>query len=318
MQSVASIWKRIDYFGKASFFFRLLGYLFYGLYLYLFVREYQIPLNIGHVLIYMVGFFIPWLYLYDYARHNNSNRTLIKHLTVDFFLMGFYVGFIHLSYIPSVLFIVCTITSYVASKGYKGAVRFLLFPLGYLFYLVFFDFTLNTDLPTYLDLFAIVYVFIHLNILAFISYRYSRNLHRTKSVVLKQQDEILAQSDELKAVNDSLVQSNTNLEKIVGSRTKELEAKKAKLAEYAFINGHQLRAPVATMLGLINLIAHAENEEERKEITEKLKYEVDLLNLTIKDIRLRLETDELIHDEMEALEESLSRYRKNLNLDDTL
>jgi len=317
LKSIASIWKHADYFGKASFFFRLLGYLFYSTYLFLFIREYGIEVNIGHILIYAVGLIIPWLFIYHYVRSQNSNRILIRHLIADFFLMGFYVGFLHLSYIPSVLFIICTITTYVASKGYRGILKFFLFPLGYLIYLLFFDFKINDDLPTYLDLTAIGYVFIHLNILAFISYRYSRNLYRAKNLVLKQQDEILTQSDELKAVNNSLLASNTNLEDIVGRRTKELEAKKAKLAEYAFINGHQLRAPVATMLGLIHLIEHAEDEEERREITDRLKYEVDLLNVTIKDIRLRLETDELIHEEMEALEESLSRYRKNLNLDDT-
>jgi len=209
---LTNIWKNADSFGKISFFFRLLGYLFYSVFLLLFIREFNESLSIGHGLIILNGFLIPWFYLFDYVKNGNNNKILIKHLSIDFFLMGLYVGFIHLSYLPTILFILSSITNYVASKGYRGIIRFLLFPMGYVFYLIFYDFKILTELPINLNLWAIAYVFIHLNILAFISYRYSRNLHRTKNLVLKQQDEILAQSDELKVMNSTLVQSNTNLE----------------------------------------------------------------------------------------------------------
>jgi hypothetical protein len=69
--------------------------------------------------------------------------------------------------------------------------------------------------------------------------------------------EIQAQAEEIKGINE-------NLEALVRSRTAELEHKNKALEDYAFINAHQLRAPVASILGLINLMQKLELKEEER------------------------------------------------------
>lgn len=69
--------------------------------------------------------------------------------------------------------------------------------------------------------------------------------------------EIQAQAEEIRGINE-------NLEQLVRSRTAELEHKNKALEEYAFINAHQLRAPVASILGLIHLMQKLELKESEK------------------------------------------------------
>lgn len=62
-----------------------------------------------------------------------------------------------------------------------------------------------------------------------------------------EQNKLLVEKNaEITAIND-------NLEKIVADRTRELEIKNEQLTEYAYINSHVLRAPVARISGLYNL-----------------------------------------------------------------
>ena len=58
---------------------------------------------------------------------------------------------------------------------------------------------------------------------------------------------IKVQAEEIKHINE-------NLEHLVSQRTEELEKKNKVLEEYAFINAHKLRAPVASILGLIPIL----------------------------------------------------------------
>jgi PAS domain-containing protein len=76
-------------------------------------------------------------------------------------------------------------------------------------------------------------------------------------------EKLSLQAEEIRAINESL-------ETRVKERTLVLEEKNKQLAEYAFINSHVLRAPVSTMLGLINLIRYANLSEEDKKIYHHL------------------------------------------------
>jgi signal transduction histidine kinase len=76
-------------------------------------------------------------------------------------------------------------------------------------------------------------------------------------------EEIQAQAEEIKGINE-------NLEQMVHERTKELEKKNKALEEYAFINAHKLRSPVASILGLINLMRKVELNDEGKYIMSHL------------------------------------------------
>jgi PAS domain-containing protein len=76
-------------------------------------------------------------------------------------------------------------------------------------------------------------------------------------------EKLSLQAEEIRAINESL-------ETRVKERTLVLEEKNKQLAEYAFINSHVLRAPVSTMLGLINLIRYANMSDDDKKIYHHL------------------------------------------------
>jgi signal transduction histidine kinase len=100
-------------------------------------------------------------------------------------------------------------------------------------------------------------------------------------------EEIQAQAEEIRGIND-------NLELLVRQRTLELEKKNKALEEYAFINAHKLRAPVASILGLVNLITKQPLNQEIRDITEHLKDSTQKLDAIVSSITKAIEKGERI------------------------
>src|SRR5258707_693122 len=63
-------------------------------------------------------------------------------------------------------------------------------------------------------------------------------------------NELQSLNEELKASNDSIKELNENLEKMVKERTDKINDQLSQLTKYAHMNSHELRAPLARMLGL--------------------------------------------------------------------
>ncbi|MEX1239282.1 MAG: two-component regulator propeller domain-containing protein, partial [Cyclobacteriaceae bacterium] len=112
---------------------------------------------------------------------------------------------------------------------------------------------------------------------------------RTREIQLKteeiqaQNEEILAQAEEIQGINE-------NLEMLVKQRTEELEKKNQALEEYAFINAHKLRSPVASILGLLNLLSKTEmKEEDSKVIREHLQNSAEKLDEVVRSITKAIE-----------------------------
>jgi len=80
-------------------------------------------------------------------------------------------------------------------------------------------------------------------------------LKTTNNQLIDKSNEIEAINEELNSVNEELSTLNENLEATVQKRTFELETQNKQLTEYAFINSHVLRAPLARILGLAQLIS---------------------------------------------------------------
>jgi signal transduction histidine kinase len=121
--------------------------------------------------------------------------------------------------------------------------------------------------------------------------------HRDDLVALNEelrssQEEVMAQRDSLSEKNDEIAGMNTNLEKIVAERTRVLEEQNKRLAEYAFINAHKLRAPLASILGIIHLLTIETDKVEQRKL-------LDLLNTS------SAELDEIVHSINKMLEEGL-------------
>jgi ligand-binding sensor domain-containing protein len=113
----------------------------------------------------------------------------------------------------------------------------------------------------------------------------TREIQRNTEEIQAQNEEILAQAEEINGINE-------NLEMLVLERTRELEKKNRALEEYAFINAHKLRSPVASILGLINLLNKAALNDESKVINDHLQRAADELDDIVRTITKALERGE--------------------------
>lgn len=116
---------------------------------------------------------------------------------------------------------------------------------------------------------------------------------RTKQLEEKN-ERITMQAEELNTFNDALNAVNENLEKTVIERTNELVVKNKKLSDYAFLNAHNLRAPVANIKGLVQLFEFDLTLEEKEDIINKLKKQVEDVDAVLFDINQRLREDSLV------------------------
>ena len=69
---------------------------------------------------------------------------------------------------------------------------------------------------------------------------------KTNSQLTSLNAEVLRQKDNLDRVNH-------HLEEIIDERTKDLQTKNKKLSDYSSYLSHQIRGPIATLKGLLNL-----------------------------------------------------------------
>ena len=106
----------------------------------------------------------------------------------------------------------------------------------------------------------------------------------------EQSEELMRQAEELKSSHEELIAINDNLESIVNERSQEIVIKNNMLEEYAFINAHKLRAPVARLLGLMQII-------ELSKDTSEIEFYLQLCNQEIKDL------DRIVWAIKEAIEE---------------
>lgn len=65
---------------------------------------------------------------------------------------------------------------------------------------------------------------------------------------------VLQRTKELSEANHELVSLNENLENIIKDRTKKINTQLAQITKYAHLNSHEVRAPLARILGLISLV----------------------------------------------------------------
>ncbi|NCD69891.1 tetratricopeptide repeat protein [Mucilaginibacter agri] len=83
-------------------------------------------------------------------------------------------------------------------------------------------------------------------------------------------------NDEVSKQKDNLDRVNHHLEEIIDERTKDLQIKNKKLSEYSSYLSHQIRGPIATLKGLINLEKEGlVNKEECFNMMDKCVSEID-------------------------------------------
>ncbi len=129
-------------------------------------------------------------------------------------------------------------------------------------------------------------------------------LRKSEEEIIEKNKKLVTQSDELAAQNEELLQSqeevsaqrdlvekqNENLELEVAKRTNELVEYNQQLEQFAFIAAHNLRAPVARILGLGQLLEMlGETPEKKDEIYPKLVNTARELDGVVKDMNTILD-----------------------------
>jgi GAF domain-containing protein len=92
--------------------------------------------------------------------------------------------------------------------------------------------------------------------------------------------------EKIREQNETISQINKGLEDRVRRRTEELEQQNEKLAEYAFINSHILRAPLSRVLGLIHLMEMTDKRDPQ--LIDYLKKSGEELDEVVKKINATL------------------------------
>ncbi|MEO8474485.1 MAG: hypothetical protein ABI477_19945 [Chryseolinea sp.] len=114
-------------------------------------------------------------------------------------------------------------------------------------------------------------------------------LELSNAEVQTQNIEIKAQNQEIQLRGEEIKAINENLEALVHKRTAELEKKNKALEEYAFINAHKLRSPVASIIGLINLMSKTTLDDEGRSVLTHLQLSSDKLDDIVNSITKAIE-----------------------------
>ncbi|QEM04261.1 PAS domain S-box protein [Mucilaginibacter rubeus] len=77
-------------------------------------------------------------------------------------------------------------------------------------------------------------------------------------------------------------------------KEEEINRQNRLLREVAWISSHEIRRPVATMLGLVNLLDMTEDESERKEIFSKLRECAAEMDSMVHEIHRRIEAEKVM------------------------
>ncbi len=95
--------------------------------------------------------------------------------------------------------------------------------------------------------------FIAMSVISYLLYRNFTRKRIANEELIALNKQIEQQAKELQLANQEIIVMNNNLEKIVNKRTQELKLRNQQLKEYLSSNSHIVRAPLARILGLVDL-----------------------------------------------------------------
>jgi len=144
----------------------------------------------------------------------------------------------------------------------------------------------------------------------------NEELKQSQEEVMTQRDVVWAQNQKLEDArktiekqNEEIKLRNENLEMEVQSRTKELVEYNQQLEQFAFISAHNLRAPVARLLGLGHILdlESRGNNHEANGVAQKMVSTAKELDRVVRDLNTILEIRKNNHS-----------FISDVNLDDEL
>ncbi len=105
--------------------------------------------------------------------------------------------------------------------------------------------------------------------------------------LLEKTKEIATQNEELLQIQDNLNSLNSNLEKVVDERTNKVKVQNEILLKYSYTNAHQLRGPVARLLGLV-AICRLDPKSDFNFFLDKIEQQSLEIDMVIKQINADL------------------------------
>lgn len=111
------------------------------------------------------------------------------------------------------------------------------------------------------------------------------HLEEQSQLVEKQKLEIEQQAQNTNVLNKELILLNKNLDSRAQEIAKEIEEKSKKMNKYAFMNAHKLRAPIASILGLINLFGKNITPTDEKLMINMLQESAHNLDKVVHEIK---------------------------------
>ncbi len=132
-----------------------------------------------------------------------------------------------------------------------------------------------------------------ISILFSIGLYYNRKLYNVQKnqaqEIIEKSLELESQKNEIEKKNEKLNALNNLLDEKVKKRTKALLHQNQRLLQYHFINSHKLRAPLASILGLVNLLKSKSINDLDQDVVDYLLIAANRLDSIIHDIQETLD-----------------------------
>lgn len=110
------------------------------------------------------------------------------------------------------------------------------------------------------------------------------------------EEELHARNEELRVTNEELITANEeikvhseNLDDLVKKRSKKIEEQLSIFHDYAFLTSHEVRAPLARILGLVNLLEYDDEKSTIPSLLFKLKESAAELDNVVRSMNRLLE-----------------------------
>jgi len=119
--------------------------------------------------------------------------------------------------------------------------------------------------------------------------RLYQELQNSESELHATNEELRVTNEELQTTYEEIKTHNDNLDELVKMRSMKIEEQLGLFHEYAHINSHEVRAPLARILGLVNLLEYDNNKTVTLSLISKLKESANELDKVVRDMNRLLE-----------------------------
>ncbi|MBC8111821.1 MAG: HAMP domain-containing histidine kinase, partial [Verrucomicrobia bacterium] len=168
-----------------------------------------------------------------------------------------------------------------------------------LFFLVFFTINITAlliiqgfipKLPDFYEDNIVLDIAVHLILTLYLSYVIKEEYDKARQMIVQKSLEVEEKNNEILTQNEEIAAINENLSNLVGERTQQSEERNQQMIEYAFLNSHNVRGPLARILGLVEIIRSEKDIDSAQimEYVEKIGSSAAELDTIVKQINLTL------------------------------